>query len=159
MIHRHLDYRQDTPIDRIPVAALADLLDRGDLGDWQPIATAVAHDPWGPLAERVARLVDAYPMYGTSSLWRAFIDRCRARAEGGRRRGEAVGLAELRRRRGLTQVGMAQRLSISQSDVSKLERRRDLLLSTLKAYTEALGGELHHLAIFPDEESELDVGR
>jgi len=33
--------------------------------------------PTGCVAERIADLVDRYPMYGTSPLWRAFLDRCR----------------------------------------------------------------------------------
>ncbi|MFH1446357.1 MAG: helix-turn-helix domain-containing protein [Chloroflexota bacterium] len=39
-----------------------------------------------------------------------------------------------------TQVALASRMNISQSDLSKLERRQDIRLSTLKAYVKALGG-------------------
>ena len=51
-------------------------------------------------------------------------------------------LASLRRQRGLTQAQVAVRLGMSQSDVSKLERRQDLRLSTLQAYARTLGGRL-----------------
>jgi len=50
------------------------------------------------------------------------------------------GLAALRRGLGLTQVELAGRVGMSQSDLSKLERRRDVHLSTLRAYAAALGG-------------------
>lgn len=43
---------------------------------------------------------------------------------------------------GLTQVELAERMGISQSDLSKLERRRDIRLSTLRAYAAALGGDI-----------------
>jgi DNA-binding Xre family transcriptional regulator len=142
MIHRHLEYAPDTPVEDLPSAALVDILERGDLNDWQPIAAAVARDPLGEFADRVMRLVDEYPMYGTSPLWRAWIDRCRARAEGRLRTEAAMDLAGMRRHVGLTQVELAGRLGMSQSDLSKLERREDVRLSTLAAYVRALGGRL-----------------
>lgn len=77
MKHRHLDVAPGTPPEELPSAALVDLLERGDLDDWRPLAAAIAKDPKGELAERVLRLVKAYPMYGTTALWRAWIARLR----------------------------------------------------------------------------------
>lgn len=142
MMHRHLQVQSDTPAEELPSAAIVDILQRGDLADWQPIAAAVANDPNGELAHRILRLVNAYPMYGTSALWRSWIDRCRARAEGLRQQGSVSGVAQLRRQMGLTQVQLAGAVGMSQSDLSKFERRRDVRLSTLRAYLEALGGRL-----------------
>lgn len=48
MRHRHLDVPAGTPPDQLGAAAIDDLLDRGDLDDWTPLARAVAADPWGP---------------------------------------------------------------------------------------------------------------
>jgi transcriptional regulator with XRE-family HTH domain len=93
-------------------------------------------------------------MYGTSPLWRAFIDRCRARAEGGRGRLRETGLAELRREQGLSQAQVADRAGMSQSDLSKLERRRDVRLSTLRTWVGALGGRLRLLIEIDDEQLE-----
>lgn len=67
----------------------------------------------------------------------------------------AMDLAELRGSFDLTQEELASRLSISQSNVSRLERRRDMLVSTLREVVEALGGELHLSAVFPDGTVEL----
>ncbi|MGH2519104.1 MAG: hypothetical protein ACRDF8_04820 [Chloroflexota bacterium] len=67
-------------------------------------------------------------------------------------------LVELRERRRQTQVQMAQTLGTSQANVSKLERRNDLYLSTLSDYVEALGGRLELRAVFPDEVIQIDVG-
>ncbi len=158
MIHRHLDYPAATAARELPLAAVADILDRGDLDDWRPLAAAVARDPHGSLAERIAALVDRYPMYGTSPLWRAFLDRCRSRP---RPVDGPVDLATLRRSAGLTQLALAERMGISQSDLSKLERRRDLHLSTLQAYVHALGGRVHLVAELPGRDVEISppVGR
>lgn len=80
-------------------------------------------------------------MYGTSPLWRSWIDRCRARAASGLLP-RVEGLATLRRELGLTQVEVAGRMGMTQSDLSKLERRQDVRLSTLQACAAALGGRL-----------------
>jgi transcriptional regulator with XRE-family HTH domain len=63
---------------------------------------------------------------------------------------EEMTLQELRRARKLTQVRMAKELGISQDGVSKLEKRIDLLLSTLRKTVEAMGGSLSLVAEFPD---------
>lgn len=144
MNHRHLQLPPATPIEAQPLAAIADCLERGDLDDWRPIAEAIRRDPTGEFAGTVMHLVDAYPVYGTSTLWRAWIDRCRARAEGGQV-ARVEGLSALRRQLGLTQVEVAGRMGMTQSDLSKLERRQDLRLSTLQAYARALGGSLRTL--------------
>ena len=63
---------------------------------------------------------------------------------------EEMTLQELRKARKLTQVSMAKELGITQDSVSRLEKRSDLLLSTLRKAVEALGGELSLVAEFPD---------
>lgn len=62
----------------------------------------------------------------------------------------AVDLAKLRGARNLTQEELAERLEISQSNVSRLENRDDILVSTLRQVVEAMGGELKVEAVFPD---------
>ena len=155
MIHRHLRVPPGTPPEELPLAAVVNLLERGDLDDWRPLAAAIRRDPHGRLADDVLRLVDAHPMYGTSPLWRAWIDRCRARADGAEPPRRVDGLAELRRERGLTQTELARRVGVSQSDLSKLERRRDVRLSTLRTYLEALGGTLRLLFDYPEGRAEV----
>jgi DNA-binding XRE family transcriptional regulator len=63
---------------------------------------------------------------------------------------EEMTLQELRRARKLTQVRIAKELGISQDGISKLEKRSDLLLSTLRKTVEAMGGTLSLVAEFPD---------
>jgi transcriptional regulator with XRE-family HTH domain len=71
----------------------------------------------------------------------------RARAEA-----EAVAapLRELRRARSYTQETIAEILGITQPEVSKMERRADMYISTLRRYIEATGGRLDITAHFPD---------
>lgn len=57
-----------------------------------------------------------------------------------------------------TQSTLAKQLGISQTALSRMERRDNILLSTLNAYVEALGGQLHVAATFPDAEAVPLVG-
>ena len=63
---------------------------------------------------------------------------------------EEMTLRELRKARKLTQVRMAKQLGITQDSVSRLEKRSDLLLSTLRKTVEAMGGNLSLVAEFSD---------
>lgn len=61
-----------------------------------------------------------------------------------------IRLNELRKARRKTQQDMAVALRTSQASVSKLERRTDMYLSTLRSYVQAMGGELEIIARFPE---------
>ena len=63
---------------------------------------------------------------------------------------EEMTLRELRKAQKLTQERIAETLGIGQDQVSRLEQRSDLLLSTLRSYVEAMGGSLTIVAKFPD---------
>jgi len=52
--------------------------------------------------------------------------------------------------RALTQSTVAELLEMDQSEVSRLEYRSDMLLSTLRRFVEATGGELHMVVQYPD---------
>jgi len=67
----------------------------------------------------------------------------------------ALGLAlqSLRRNEGLTQAELAHRLGVGQAALSRAEKRGDLLVSTLRAYVEAIGGRLDLRAVFKEGSS------
>ena len=65
---------------------------------------------------------------------------------------EEMSLRELRKAHGLAQQRVAETLGIGQDGVSRLEKRSDLLISTLRSYVEAMGGRLSLIAEFPDRE-------
>lgn len=61
-----------------------------------------------------------------------------------------LNLAQLRKVRGLTQATMADLLGVSQADVSKMERRAELHVGTLRRFIEAMNCELVIAARFAD---------
>lgn len=63
---------------------------------------------------------------------------------------EEMTLRDLRKAHALTQERMAEALHISQDGVSRIEKRSDFLLSTLRSYIEAMGGKLRLVVEFPD---------
>jgi len=64
---------------------------------------------------------------------------------------EELNLRELRRQRRLTQARLSKKLKIGQEGVSRIERRQDMNVSTLRSYVEGIGGELWIEARFPDQ--------
>lgn len=63
---------------------------------------------------------------------------------------EEMILKEIREARNLSQENMADLLNVKQAAISKMERRTDMYLSTLKKVIEAMGGELELIAKFPE---------
>ena len=59
-------------------------------------------------------------------------------------------LQELRKARELTQVEIAKTLNIRQASVAQMEKRSDLMISTLRGYIESMGGKLRLVVEFPD---------
>lgn len=64
-----------------------------------------------------------------------------------------LSLAELRKAQKLTQQKLAKLLGIKQESVSSIETRADMLLSTLRGYVKAVGGDLTLKVSFPDRPS------
>lgn len=61
-------------------------------------------------------------------------------------------LQALRKELAMTQGEMAERLEVGQENISRLEKRSDMKLSTLQGYIEALGGQLNLTVQFPGRE-------
>jgi predicted transcriptional regulator len=58
--------------------------------------------------------------------------------------------------REMTQVHLAKILGVNQAAVSKLERRADMYVSTLRGFVKAMGGELKITARFPEGTVEIN---
>ncbi|HET6739466.1 MAG TPA: helix-turn-helix transcriptional regulator [Kribbella sp.] len=70
----------------------------------------------------------------------------------------AENLAMIRRASDLTQVDVAEKLGVGQAVVSRLERRNDMLLSTLADYLHATGAQNPRIvAVLNGMEVELDL--
>lgn len=76
----------------------------------------------------------------------------RQKIEAGTRRliEEEATLQELRKALALTQTQLAESLGVGQDEVSRIERRADVLVSTLRRFVGAMGGELDLVARFPN---------
>ena len=71
---------------------------------------------------------------------------------------EEMTLQELRRARAMTQVRLAKRLGVAQKQISEIEKRTDMHISTLRRSIEAMGGKLSLIAEFPDREPIMLAG-
>jgi DNA-binding XRE family transcriptional regulator len=64
-------------------------------------------------------------------------------------------LEEIRKAWQMTQAKLAETLGVNQGEITKIEHRTDIYISTLAGYVEALGGKLEIRAIFPDREMRI----
>jgi len=64
---------------------------------------------------------------------------------------EEMTLREVRRLRRITQANLSMKLKIGQEGVSRIERRSDMNLSTLRSYVEGVGGKLRIMVELPDQ--------
>jgi predicted XRE-type DNA-binding protein len=62
----------------------------------------------------------------------------------------AMPMEQLREAREMTQVQLSEILHVTQGAVSKVERRTDMYISTLRSYVRAMGGDVQIRAIFPE---------
>ncbi len=67
-----------------------------------------------------------------------------------RRAAELATLKDLRQAVELTQEELAASIGVGQDTISRLEKRSDMLISTLKRYVQAMGGQLDLVARFPN---------
>jgi transcriptional regulator with XRE-family HTH domain len=65
-------------------------------------------------------------------------------------------LYQLREARNLTQVSLAKVLQVNQGAVSRMEKRTDMYVSTLRNFIQAMGGQLQVKAVFPEGEIQID---
>lgn len=86
-------------------------------------------------------------------IWDSLSDERKARiqARTDELEAEYLTLQELRKTAGLTQASLSEGLKMPQSNVSRLEKSSDMLLSTLRSYVEAVGGKLNLTVELPDK--------
>ena len=90
-------------------------------------------------------------------LERKMSPEARARSEAkARKMIQEMPLNEIRAARELTQEHLAKVLRVKQASISKLERRADMYISTLRDFVRAMGGELEITARFPEGEVRIN---
>lgn len=81
-----------------------------------------------------------------------------SRARAGKRANEMLAempLCAVRHAREMSQQFVAEVLGVHQASISKLERRTDIRISTLRSFIEAMGGRLEIRAVFPDGDERI----
>ncbi len=71
---------------------------------------------------------------------------------------EEMTLQGLRRAREMTQIRTAKTLGVAQKQISEIEKRTDMHISTLRRSIEAMGGKLSLIAEFPDRDPVILAG-
>jgi transcriptional regulator with XRE-family HTH domain len=67
-------------------------------------------------------------------------------------------LGDLRLLRGVTQVSLSEKLNVSQSEISRVEKRGNCRLNTLRKYVEdGLGGKLTIFVQFPEDDAAMEI--
>jgi hypothetical protein len=79
MKHRHLNHEELT------LAALDDILERGDLRDWAPLILEIQREPFGEVAQKVLQICDNHEIYGSTRLFRRLVEFNRKKISGLRR--------------------------------------------------------------------------
>ncbi len=85
-------------------------------------------------------------------------ERCAVQTRAAQLIAEEMSLRDLRKALGETQVSVARQLGIKQENVSRIEQRSDMLLSTLNHYLSSMGGRLRLIAEFEGRPSVELVG-
>lgn len=80
----------------------------------------------------------------------------KAAAEKTKQMAQEMPLQELRQAHQMSQEHLATLLHTKQANISRMERRTDMYISTLRSYIEAMGGELDIVARFPDGEVHIN---
>ena len=55
------------------------------------------------------------------------------------------------------EMTLAKNLNVKQAEISKIENRADMLMSTLRNFVQAMGGDLEVRAVFPDRAIEIST--
>jgi hypothetical protein len=77
----NVDASASDPVDIWPFEALVETLERGLIPDWQPVFAEIRARPWGETSRRILRWAAHTEDHAAAALFRAAIDRARARTE------------------------------------------------------------------------------
>jgi transcriptional regulator with XRE-family HTH domain len=82
-------------------------------------------------------------------------ERAEVEAEKARMRAEIHALRRLRMARDMTQTQLAEVLGMTQGELSRLEARSDIMLSTLRRVIQGMGGKMEIHVLFDGDDNEL----
>ncbi|MDP1878734.1 MAG: helix-turn-helix transcriptional regulator [Actinomycetota bacterium] len=115
---RNVDASPTDPVSSWPYEALAIVLERGLVPDWQPVFAEIRREPWGRVARRVERILSYETLPGIGPLFTRAIARARQAAEDGERIEVARRVSAAIRHSGLSAGRFAERVGTSASRLS-----------------------------------------
>lgn len=115
---RNLDVTPDAPVASWPTEGVLAAVERGSLGDWQRLMTAIRDDPWGSVARRLEEALAVSQPYGTAALLHRGLAQARAAAEAEERTEIVRRVRALVAESGLTQAAFAEAIGTSGSRLS-----------------------------------------
>ena len=115
---RNVDASPTDPVSSWPYEALAIVLERGLVPDWQPVLAEIRREPWGRVARRIERIVSYESLPGVGPLFTRAIATARREAEDRDRVEVARRVAAAIRRSGLPAGRFAEGVGTSASRLS-----------------------------------------
>lgn len=115
---RNVDASPDDDVRTWPYEALVTAIDRGLVGDWQPIFAEIRRSPWGRLARRVERYLSYGAPDGVGTLFALAIERARVNSEQADRAEVATRVSNAVKRSGLANREFAALVGTSASRLS-----------------------------------------
>jgi len=115
---RNVDASPEDDVRTWPYEALVAVIDRGLVGDWQPIFAELRRSPWGRVARRVEQYLSYREPDAVSTLFALAIERARADADQADRAEVAARVRDAVTRSGLTNAEFARLVGTSASRLS-----------------------------------------
>ena len=115
---RNVDASPRDPVSDWPLEAIQTALERGGLGDWRRLASAIQAEPWGPTARKVEETLTYSSPYGVAAAFDRAIAGAREVAEAAERAAVGAEVDRLVRESGLSRAEFASRVGTSASRLS-----------------------------------------
>jgi len=143
---RNVDASPTDDVRTWPYEAIVTMIDRGLVGDWQPIFAEFRRSPWGNVARRVEQYLSYREPDGVSTLFALAIERARADAEHADRAEVAARIRNAVTGSGLTSAEFARLVGTSASRLSTYLSGKVTPSSAMLVRIERAARDLQHIS-------------
>lgn len=144
VVFRNVDASPADDVRTWPYEALVTVIDRGLVGDWQPIFAEIRRSPWGRVARRVEHYLSYREPDGVSALFRLAVERARIDADQADRAEVAARIRNAVAGSGLTNAEFARLVGTSASRLSTYLSGKVAPSSAMLMRIERVAGDLQH---------------
>lgn len=141
---RNVDASPTDDVRSWPYEGLVTVIDRGLVGDWQPIFAELRRSPWGRVARRVEQYLSYREPDGVSTLFALAIERARVDADQADRSEVAARVRDAVTRSGLTSGDFARIVGTSASRLSTYLSGKVTPSAAMLVRIERTAGTFHH---------------